>query len=93
MLGSRSRTSGSGFWSISPTLLLCVFFVDPEVEFSWTEEEVADLYDNTSFIIAADGVYSSVTWILRFFFVFVSWKLCWKMETNIFLDSFNLKLC
>ncbi|XP_023253116.1 methyltransferase-like protein 22 [Seriola lalandi dorsalis] len=30
---------------------------DPDAEFSWTEEEVADLYDNTSFIIAADVCY------------------------------------
>lgn len=29
--------------------------VDADVEFSWTEEEVADLYDNTEIIIAADG--------------------------------------
>jgi hypothetical protein len=28
---------------------------EEEEEFSWTEEEVADLYDNTSVIIAADG--------------------------------------
>ncbi|XP_024117256.1 methyltransferase-like protein 22 isoform X3 [Oryzias melastigma] len=35
------------------------FCTDPEVEFSWTEEEVADLYDNTSFIIAADVCYDS----------------------------------
>ncbi|XP_029914650.1 methyltransferase-like protein 22 [Myripristis murdjan] len=30
---------------------------DADVEFSWTEEEVADLYDNTSVIIAADVCY------------------------------------
>ncbi|KAK5610067.1 hypothetical protein CRENBAI_012808, partial [Crenichthys baileyi] len=30
---------------------------DADMEFSWTEEEVADLYDNTSFIIAADVCY------------------------------------
>lgn len=30
---------------------------DPDVEFSWTEEEVADLYDNTTVIIAADICY------------------------------------
>ncbi|XP_072225567.1 methyltransferase-like protein 22 [Leuresthes tenuis] len=30
---------------------------DAETEFSWTEEEVADLYDNTSFIVAADVCY------------------------------------
>ncbi|XP_022609441.1 methyltransferase-like protein 22 [Seriola dumerili] len=30
---------------------------DADAEFSWTEEEVADLYDNTSFIIAADVCY------------------------------------
>ncbi|GAA6218740.1 methyltransferase-like protein 22 [Lates japonicus] len=30
---------------------------DPDVEFSWTEEEIADMYDNTSFIIAADVCY------------------------------------
>ncbi|KAM4718016.1 methyltransferase-like protein 22 isoform 1-T3 [Anableps anableps] len=30
---------------------------DADLEFSWTEEEVADLYDNTSFIIAADVCY------------------------------------
>ncbi|XP_071376107.1 methyltransferase-like protein 22 [Centroberyx affinis] len=30
---------------------------DADVEFSWTEEEVADLHDNTSFIIAADICY------------------------------------
>uniref|UniRef100_A0A4W6DY88 Methyltransferase 22, Kin17 lysine n=1 Tax=Lates calcarifer TaxID=8187 RepID=A0A4W6DY88_LATCA len=30
---------------------------DPDVEFSWAEEEVADMYDNTSFIIAADVCY------------------------------------
>uniref|UniRef100_A0A8C5GD31 Methyltransferase like 22 n=1 Tax=Gouania willdenowi TaxID=441366 RepID=A0A8C5GD31_GOUWI len=28
---------------------------DADLEFSWTEDEVADLHDNTSFIIAADG--------------------------------------
>ncbi|XP_040918050.1 methyltransferase-like protein 22 isoform X2 [Toxotes jaculatrix] len=30
---------------------------DADVEFSWTEEEVADMYNNTSFIIAADVCY------------------------------------
>ncbi|XP_017294942.1 methyltransferase-like protein 22 [Kryptolebias marmoratus] len=30
---------------------------DADVAFSWTEEEIADLYDNTSFIIAADVCY------------------------------------
>ncbi|KAJ0058618.1 hypothetical protein NL108_017988 [Boleophthalmus pectinirostris] len=30
---------------------------DPEEEFSWSEEEVADLYDHTTVIIAADVVY------------------------------------
>uniref|UniRef100_A0A1A8QK80 Methyltransferase like 22 n=2 Tax=Nothobranchius pienaari TaxID=704102 RepID=A0A1A8QK80_9TELE len=30
---------------------------DAGVEFSWTEEEVADLYDNTRFIVAADVCY------------------------------------
>ncbi|KAI3359409.1 hypothetical protein L3Q82_002912 [Scortum barcoo] len=30
---------------------------DADVEYSWTEEEVADLYDNTRFIIAADVCY------------------------------------
>uniref|UniRef100_A0A146ZMI7 Methyltransferase 22, Kin17 lysine n=1 Tax=Fundulus heteroclitus TaxID=8078 RepID=A0A146ZMI7_FUNHE len=30
---------------------------DADMEFSWTEEEVADLYDNTDFIIAADVCY------------------------------------
>uniref|UniRef100_A0A3P8VXL2 Methyltransferase 22, Kin17 lysine n=1 Tax=Cynoglossus semilaevis TaxID=244447 RepID=A0A3P8VXL2_CYNSE len=30
---------------------------DADVDFSWTEEEVADLYDNTHFIIAADVIY------------------------------------
>ncbi|XP_039980238.1 methyltransferase-like protein 22 isoform X2 [Xiphias gladius] len=30
---------------------------DTDVEFSWTEEEVADMYNNTSFIIAADVCY------------------------------------
>lgn len=30
---------------------------DSEQEFSWSEEEVADLYDNTTVIIAADVVY------------------------------------
>ncbi|KAF7647730.1 hypothetical protein LDENG_00167780 [Lucifuga dentata] len=30
---------------------------DAEVEFSWTDEEVADLFDNTTFIIAADVFY------------------------------------
>ncbi|XP_068580907.1 methyltransferase-like protein 22 [Cebidichthys violaceus] len=30
---------------------------DADVEFSWTEEEVADLYDNTKIIIAADVCY------------------------------------
>lgn len=33
-------------------LLICA---DADVEFSWTEEDVANLYDNTTFIIAADG--------------------------------------
>lgn len=28
---------------------------EADVEFSWTEDEVADLYDNASIIIAADG--------------------------------------
>lgn len=31
------------------------FFLDSDTEFCWTEDEVADLYNNTSFIIAADG--------------------------------------
>ncbi|XP_077390408.1 methyltransferase-like protein 22 isoform X2 [Festucalex cinctus] len=30
---------------------------DPDVELSWTEEEVADIHDNASFIIAADVCY------------------------------------
>ncbi|XP_061829804.1 methyltransferase-like protein 22 [Nerophis lumbriciformis] len=30
---------------------------DSDVEFSWTEEEVADIHDNASFIIAADVCY------------------------------------
>lgn len=30
-------------------------YIDADVEFNWTEEEVADMYNNTSFIIAADG--------------------------------------
>ncbi|XP_034450410.1 methyltransferase-like protein 22 [Hippoglossus hippoglossus] len=30
---------------------------DADGEFNWTEEEVADLYDNTSFIVAADVCY------------------------------------
>lgn len=30
---------------------------DPEQEFSWSEEEVADVYDHTTLIIAADVVY------------------------------------
>ncbi|XP_028311042.1 methyltransferase-like protein 22 [Gouania willdenowi] len=30
---------------------------DADLEFSWTEDEVADLHDNTSFIIAADVCY------------------------------------
>ncbi|KAK7877411.1 hypothetical protein WMY93_031874 [Mugilogobius chulae] len=30
---------------------------DPEEEFSWSEDEVADLYDHTTVIIAADVVY------------------------------------
>lgn len=30
---------------------------DADMEFSWTEEEVADLHNNTSFIIAADVCY------------------------------------
>ncbi|XP_058508787.1 methyltransferase-like protein 22 isoform X2 [Solea solea] len=30
---------------------------DADVDFSWTEEEVADVYDNTRFIIAADVIY------------------------------------
>ncbi|XP_049599898.1 methyltransferase-like protein 22 [Syngnathus scovelli] len=30
---------------------------DPDVDLSWTEEEVADIHDNTSFIIAADVCY------------------------------------
>ncbi|XP_077474348.1 methyltransferase-like protein 22 [Stigmatopora argus] len=30
---------------------------DADVEFSWTEEEVADIYDNVRFIIAADICY------------------------------------
>lgn len=30
-------------------------FVDADMEFRWTEEEVADLYDNTKIIVAADG--------------------------------------
>ncbi|XP_041830605.1 methyltransferase-like protein 22 isoform X2 [Melanotaenia boesemani] len=30
---------------------------DADVDFSWTEEEVADLHDHTSFIIAADVCY------------------------------------
>lgn len=31
--------------------------IDADMEFSWTEEEVADLHNNTSFIIAADICY------------------------------------
>uniref|UniRef100_A0A3Q2CF73 Methyltransferase 22, Kin17 lysine n=1 Tax=Cyprinodon variegatus TaxID=28743 RepID=A0A3Q2CF73_CYPVA len=31
--------------------------LDADGEFSWTEEEVADLYDNASFILAADVCY------------------------------------
>lgn len=37
--------------------------LDADAEFSWTEEEVADMVDNTHFIIAADGImtcYSTV---------------------------------
>nr|XP_043907687.1 methyltransferase-like protein 22 isoform X1 [Solea senegalensis]XP_043907688.1 methyltransferase-like protein 22 isoform X1 [Solea senegalensis]XP_043907689.1 methyltransferase-like protein 22 isoform X1 [Solea senegalensis] len=30
---------------------------EADVDFSWTEEEVADVYDNTLFIIAADVIY------------------------------------
>ncbi|XP_019743048.1 methyltransferase-like protein 22 isoform X1 [Hippocampus comes] len=30
---------------------------DPDVEFSWTEEEVADIHDNASIILAADVCY------------------------------------
>ena len=37
------------------SLLICRIFVDTDMKFSWTEEEVADMYDNTGFIIAADG--------------------------------------
>lgn len=33
------------------------FCTDPEVEFSWTEDEVADLHDNTTVLIAADVCY------------------------------------
>uniref|UniRef100_A0A3B3ZZK5 Uncharacterized protein n=1 Tax=Periophthalmus magnuspinnatus TaxID=409849 RepID=A0A3B3ZZK5_9GOBI len=38
---------------------VCVglYGADPEEEFSWSEEEVADLYDHTTVIIAADVVY------------------------------------
>lgn len=36
-------------------LSICLLFVDADVEFSWTEEEVVDMYDNCRFIIAADG--------------------------------------
>lgn len=39
------------------SLLLSVI-ADADKEFSWTEEEVASLYDRTSFIIAADGRFS-----------------------------------
>lgn len=41
------------FHVIKPSLLV----VDAELDFSWTEEEVADLHDNTNFIIAADVCY------------------------------------
>ncbi|KAF7200873.1 methyltransferase like 22 [Nothobranchius furzeri] len=43
----------SQVWSLTHLLV----FVDAGVEFSWTEEEVADLYDNTRFIVAADVCY------------------------------------
>lgn len=33
------------------------FSTDDDFEFSWTEEEVADIYNNTCFIIAADVCY------------------------------------
>ncbi|XP_067334035.1 methyltransferase-like protein 22 isoform X4 [Channa argus] len=33
------------------------FCTDADMEFSWKEEEIADIYDNTSFIIAADVCY------------------------------------
>uniref|UniRef100_A0A3Q2YSN4 Methyltransferase 22, Kin17 lysine n=1 Tax=Hippocampus comes TaxID=109280 RepID=A0A3Q2YSN4_HIPCM len=33
------------------------FTYDPDVEFSWTEEEVADIHDNASIILAADVCY------------------------------------
>lgn len=28
---------------------------DPDSEFCWTEAEIADVHDNTAFVIAADG--------------------------------------
>lgn len=33
------------------------FFEEADEEFSWTEDELVDLYNNTSVIIAADGIY------------------------------------
>lgn len=31
---------------------------DADLEFSWTDAEVADLHDNTTFVIAADGKFA-----------------------------------
>lgn len=33
------------------------FCTDPDLEFCWTEAEIADLHDNTAFVIAADVCY------------------------------------
>ncbi len=31
---------------------------DADLEFCWTDEETADLHDNTTFVIAADGKFA-----------------------------------
>ncbi|KAF0032190.1 hypothetical protein F2P81_014480 [Scophthalmus maximus] len=50
--------AGMGLTSIiMATRAKTVYCTDVEVDFSWTEEEVADMYDNTSFIVAADVCY------------------------------------
>ena len=51
---SLTHTFGNTHIS-SLTPLSIPYFSDSDTEFGWTEEEVADLYDNTTFIIAADG--------------------------------------
>lgn len=37
---------------------LCHLSPDTDLEFCWTDAEVADLHDNTTFLMAADGTFA-----------------------------------